>query len=331
MQQFVECVPNFSEGRQPTVIQGIAQAIRSVGGVQLLNIDPNEAANRTVYTFVGSPQAVSEAAYQAIAFAAQHIDMSTQSGVHPRIGACDVCPFIPIQGISAEELVPQVDALAQRVAENLNIPIFCYEQSTKKGDYRSRLEQIRKGEYEGLAQKLQLADWQPDFGLAHFNPQSGATVMGVRNFLIAYNVNLETKDLSIAKKIAATIRTSGGEGRKRGVFPNLKAIGWYVDEFDKVQISTNITDYHTTPLYAVYEAVEEFAVQLGTRVTGSELVGLIPYEALYQTGFYYAEKRGQLCQQTNVLQQAVTELGLSDVKPFIIEERVLEIVAKLRK
>lgn len=328
MRQIIESVPNFSEGRNQATIQAIATAISSVPEVQLLNIDPNEAANRTVYTFIGSPEAVCEAAFQAISVASQRIDMRVHKGVHPRIGACDVCPLIPIQNISLDELNAFAQKLAERVANKLSIPVYCYEHSAKH-DHRTRLEQIRKGQYEGLEAKMQLPDWFPDYGTNQFNAQSGASVIGARNFLIAYNIDLETKDIQIARDIAALIRTSGGLGRKQGMFAHLKAIGWYVDEFDKVQISTNVTNYNVTPLHAVYEAIEELAQNLGTSVTGSELVGLIPYEALYQAGSYFIEKRGNFCSHTQILETAVASLGLNDVKPFIIQERVLEFAAGL--
>lgn len=328
MRQIIECVPNFSEGRNQTTIQAIASAIQSTADVQLLNIDPNEAANRTVYTFIGSPEAVCKAAFEAIRVASQLIDMRMHTGVHPRIGACDVCPLIPIQNISLDELNLFAQQLASRVASELLIPVYCYEHSARY-EHRTRLEQIRKGQYEGLQAKMQQPEWYPDYGSNQFNAQSGASVIGVRNFLIAYNIDLETQDIQIARDIAALIRTSGGLGRKQGMFAHLKAIGWYVDEFDKVQISTNITNYNITPLHAVYEAVDELAQNLGTSVTGSELVGLIPYKALYQSGSYFIEKTGEICTHTHVLEKAVDSLGLNDVKPFIIRERVLEFAAGL--
>ncbi len=333
--QIIECVPNISEGRDAVVLEKIANAIRSVKGVQLLNVDSGEAANRTVFTFVGAVDAVLEAAYKMHFTAAELLSMKNHKGEHPRLGLVDVCPFIPVQNINAEELNIKVQNLAERVSK-IGYPVYFYEQSSTKS-YRKRLEQIRFGEYEGLCKKLQNPDWKPDFGSVEFNADLGATVIGVRNFLLAYNVNLSTKDVQIAKNIAAQIRESGGKyidpkGNKnhckQGMLQGIKAIGWYIKDFDMVQVSTNITDFRTVGIATVFEQIVNLAKEYDVEVLGSELIGLIPYDAIAEAGKYFKSTRNQ--SETNEIETAINVLGLRQIKPFEPETQILEIVAGLK-
>jgi len=326
----LECVPNFSEGCNESVIQAIQEAILSVDGVQLLHIDSNRSANRTVFTFVGLPLSVCEAAFRAIEVAAINIDMSKHKGTHPRMGATDVCPLIPIANISIEETDSYAQKLAERVGEALSIPVYCYEFSSKRG-YRKRLEQIREGQYESLAQKQLRVGWEPDYGPKQWNAKSGATVIGARQFLIAFNVNLATKSVDIAKRIAGDIRQSGctfisPSGEKSqcpGLLTQVKAIGWYIADFDMVQVSTNITDFTITPLYKVVETIKQRALLYKTSVIGCELVGMIPKKALLETGIFYIGDNVPLT-ETELINRAVRELNLSSIKPFDVTKNILE-------
>ncbi|MEM9990141.1 MAG: glutamate formimidoyltransferase [Bacteroidota bacterium] len=327
MAQLIECVPNFSEGRDAEVLQHIAVAIRSVADVHLLHIDQGEAANRTVFTFVGSPEGVVEAAFQAIRVASSHIDMQIHQGTHPRIGAADVCPLVPLANITMEELIPYAKQLAQRVAEELTIPVYLYEAAAQKA-HRRNLANIRKGEYEGLEQKMKRPEWQPDYGRNGFNARSGATVIGVRPFLIAYNINLGTKDVVLASKMAADLRESGkkiwiGETQTRisGRLKAVKAIGWFIEEYDCAQVSMNLVDFSVTGMHTTYETCKSLANQYGTNVTGSELIGLVPLQALLEAGRLYAP---ELSAEKDLVQTAVEKLGLSSLQAFIIEERIVE-------
>ncbi|HPI72087.1 MAG TPA: glutamate formimidoyltransferase [bacterium] len=341
MQKIVECVPNFSEGRDQTKIEQIAAAIRSVDGVQLLDIDPGKDTNRTVMTLVGDPQGIMEAAFQAIAKAAELIDMSTHRGAHPRLGATDVCPFIPVSGITMDECSELARRLGKRVGEELDIPVYLYEKAAVRPE-RSNLADIRSGEYEGLAQKLRHPEWQPDFGPARFNPKSGAVVIGSREFLIAYNVNLNTRDMRIANEIAGLIRESGrpqkddegrilrdadGEAlRIPGIFKACKAVGWYLEQFGRAQISINLTDYHQTPPHLVFDACCRLAEERGVRVTGSELVGLIPLQAMLEAGRYYLHKQKKSAGVTEaeLVHMAVLSLGLADLGPFDPAQKIID-------
>ncbi len=327
MAVLIECVPNFSEGRDPLVIRKIAEAIQTVPNVFLLHIDKGEAANRTVFTFVGIPDAVVEAAFQAIRVASRHIDMRQQQGEHPRIGATDVCPLIPISGITLEEIIPYAHQLAQRVSELLAIPVYMYEAAATISARRN-LATIRKGEYEGLAQKMQLPNWKPDYG-STFNPRTGATVIGARNFLIAYNINLDTKDAEVAKQIAAEVRESGKKVQEAGVWKRvagsckaLKAIGWYIEEYEQAQVSMNIINFHITGMHTAFEACKAAATKYKLTVTGSELIGLVPLQALLEAGAFYAPNSNK--EETELLEAAIKGLGLSDLSPFLPEERVVE-------
>jgi glutamate formiminotransferase/formiminotetrahydrofolate cyclodeaminase len=307
--QIVECVPNFSEGRDKKIISEIASAIQAKNNIQLLEIDPNEDANRTVITFAGSPEAVTEAAFAGIAKASKLIDMSQQKGTHPRIGAADVCPLVPLQGITMEETVRYAHSLADRVGRELNIPVYCYEYAALRPE-RSNLAFIRQGEYEGLAKKMQNMDFQPDFGSPVFNAKSGATVIGARDILIAYNFNLNTQSVSMAKKIAAEVRASGN-GMYRLNY--LKAIGWYMEHYGIAQVSTNLTNFRHTSLHLVFQTISEVAKHYGTEVVGSELVGLIPLHALTDNG-----KMG--------ISEAINYLGLNVLRPFQPEKKIIELL-----
>lgn len=336
----IECVPNFSEGQNTEVIDKIAEAIRSIQGVHLLEIDPGYAANRTVMTFVGPPQLVVEAAFQAIKTAAQQIDMRQQQGVHPRMGATDVCPLIPIQGITADEANVYAQILAKRVGTELEIPVYLYEKSAI-ADHRKNLAAIRKGEYEGFREKIQLPEWKPDYGPDKFNEKAGQTVIGVRDFLIAYNINLNTKDPKKTARIARVVRESGylkylnglkqydSNGkpiRIKGKFKGLKAIGWYIEEYKLAQVSMNITDLAASPLHEIFEEVDQEARKLGLRVVGSELVGLIPLQALIDAGRFYFELQGESSEksQTEILEMAIRSLGLNVLEPFEMNKKILE-------
>lgn len=315
----IECVPNFSEGRDLNTIEQIAEAIRKVDGAELLHVDIGPDANRTVMTFAGHPQAVIDAAFNACRTASQLIDMSDQKGTHPRIGAMDVCPLVALQGITNKELLTYAEQLGNRIGQELDIPVYLYEHSSQS-DHRRRLEQIRKGGYENFFDKIKQADWKPDFGPSVFNPMSGALVLGVRDLLLAFNINLDTKDVTIANNIARTIRTSGFKGKK-GLYENLKAIGWYVNEFECAQVSTNITNYRLTPAHEVYQTIKALAIKEGITVTGSELIGLIPLDALLTAGkFFHTDLSGDEL----LVRSAIVGLGLADKKKFKPSERILD-------
>jgi glutamate formiminotransferase / formiminotetrahydrofolate cyclodeaminase len=323
--KLIECVPNFSEGRDKQKIGGIVDAIGSVGGVRVLHVDSGATANRTVVTFAGEADAVEEAAFVGIAKAADVIDMSTHSGTHPRIGATDVCPFVPIGESEMEDCIGVSHRVGERVGTSLGVPVYLYAESARY-EGRRNLPTLRQGEYEGLAEKLRRSEFEPDFGAATFNARSGATVLGARRFLIAWNVNLDTKDPTIARTIARKLRTSGQRGpdgsRSPGRFRGLQGDGWFIKEFDRAQITFNILDYQTTPIASVYEACKEEASALGVRVTGSEMVGLIPADALAEAGRFYANSGGR--DDAEPIALAVKELGLDELNPFDPKRRVLE-------
>lgn len=340
MKRIVECVPNFSEGRDAKTIEAITQSIRDVDRVKLLSVEPDKDYNRCVVTFVGEPDAVVEAAYRSTKVAAEFIDMSTHKGEHPRIGASDVVPFVPVAGVTMEECVRLANTYGARVAKNLNIPIYLYENAARSPE-RKNLATIRKGEYEGLRQKLQDPAWKPDFGSTEFNAKSGATVAGARKFLIAYNVNLNTPDASIAQEISLRIRESGrplknaagavvknekGETIKvPGTLKAVKAMGVFLERFNIAQVSINLIDFETTPPHVAFGEVRKQARSLGTDVTGSEIVGLTPLSALLMAGRFYAgaaaasEKTEQ-----ELITLAIDKLGLSQLGPFIPEKKVIE-------
>jgi glutamate formiminotransferase/formiminotetrahydrofolate cyclodeaminase len=392
-ERLVECVPNFSEGQNRDIIDRITGEIEKIDGVRLLDVDPGFEMNRTVVTFVGSPEGVKEAAFNAIKTAAELIDMRNHIGSHPRMGATDVCPFVPVSGVTEEECIRLSEEVAKRVGDELQIPIYLYEKSARKPE-RQNLAVVRAGEYEGLEEKLQKPEWKPDYGPATFNPRAGATAMGVREFLIAYNINLNTSEPKWATDIAFELREKGrsvrrgniepyylkgreilkyraghypcgscdftgttigevvghcrkthdydlarlltlhdidpakpeGESVKRpGRFTHCKAIGWMVPEYKRAQISINMTNYKITPLHAVYDEARRLAETRGLVVTGSEIVGMVPYPALLETGKYYLRRQGRSTgiPVRDILETAVQSLGLRDVGEFKLDERVL--------
>jgi glutamate formiminotransferase/formiminotetrahydrofolate cyclodeaminase len=325
--KLVECVPNFSEGRNQAVIDAIAEAIRSIEGVTLLDVDPGVDTNRTVVTFLGAPEAVVAGAFAGIAKASELIDMSKHSGAHSRIGACDVCPFVPVRGVEMDECVQLARRLSRRVAGELEIPVYLYEEAATR-DERRNLATIRKGEYEGLPDKFKDPGWKPDFGEPAFNPKSGATAIGAREFLIAYNFNLNTRDTKIAKSIALAIREAGRKGVS-GKFKHVKAVGWYMQDFNCAQVSMNLTNYKETPLARVFDEVCAQAEQHGARCTGSELVGLIPKDCLLEAGRHFIKKierggRGAGVPEPELVRVAVQSLGLNELYPFKPEEKIIE-------
>jgi glutamate formiminotransferase/formiminotetrahydrofolate cyclodeaminase len=334
MKQIVECVPNFSEGRDAGVIALITDEVKKVAGVELLDVDPGRDTNRTVVTFAGAPAAVEEAAFQAIRKAAEVIDMSRHKGAHPRMGATDVCPFVPVSGVTMADCVEIARRLAKRVGEELAIPAYLYEEAASSPERRS-LAYIREGEYEGLPEKLKKKDFKPDYGKAVFNQKAGATVIGAREFLIAYNVNLNTRNVKLAKAIANRMREKGytvknpETGAKEtvpGTLQAVRAVGWYIPEYQMAQISVNLLNYNTTPLYRVFEEAERLAAEFGVRVTGSELVGLIPLEAVLQVGRHYLRKQGNSrgVDEKELVRVAVQSLGLAELSPFHPEHKIIE-------
>jgi len=397
--QLIECVPNFSEGRDPEIIKQITDEIKKVDGIKLLDVDPGYDMNRTVVTFIGSPESVKEAAFQSIKKASELIDMSTHQGSHPRMGATDVCPFVPVSGFTINETIALSKEVAVRVGSELGIPVYMYEKSAMKPE-RENLAVVRAGEYEALKEKFKKSDWKPDFGPFKFNARSGATVIGVREFLIAYNISLNTREKLHATDIAFELREKGRSARagsivpfyymgtsilkyvkdhypcgncdfigktfkevsehcqsehdyslvdllslnaidlkniigesvkKPGLFENCKAIGWMVPDYDRAQISINLTDYNVTSMHHVIAATRKMATERGLIVTGSEIVGMVPYPALLEVGKYYLIKQGRSVgiPIRDILETAVQSLGLSDVSDFIIKERVLGLPSNL--
>ncbi len=341
MKQLIECVPNFSEGRDEKIVQQIADAIRSVDRVKLLNVDPGKATNRTVMTLVGEPDAVVEAAFKGIEMAAQLIDMSKHKGEHPRMGATDVCPFIPIANISMEETAAWSKKLAEKVGNELNIPVYLYEEAQTNKE-RSNLSIIRAGEYEGFFKKINEPQWKPDAGPAVFSAKTGATVIGAREFLIAYNVNLNTKSVKRANSVAFDVReagrvkvddkgkkvldASGNEIRIPGTLKGVKAIGWYIEEYGIAQVSINITKFRETPLHIVFQECYESAYRRGQRVTGSELVGLVPLSSMLDAGRYFLKKQKLSAgvSDEELIHIAVKSMGLDELGPFNPKERIIE-------
>ncbi|HLD99463.1 MAG TPA: glutamate formimidoyltransferase [Bdellovibrionota bacterium] len=394
--KIVECVPNFSEGRDAAKIKQITDAIESVAGIRLLSVEMGADTNRTVVTFIGSPEVIGEAAFQGISKAAQVLDMSKHKGAHPRIGATDVCPFVPVEGVTIRDCAEIAQRVGERVGRELQIPVYLYEEAATRPERRN-LANVRRGEYEGLERKLRDPEWKPDFGPSRFNAKSGATVIGAREFLIAYNITLNSNDKQLATEIAFELREKGrvartgntapfyfkgkklsyGEGSfpcgscgfigkaydetrshceathgydldrllrdnelepprvvgknvyKPGIFSDCKAIGWYVDEFKRAQISINLTNYRVTPPHLVAEEVRRLAHERGLVVTGSEVVGLIPYQALLDAGKYYLKKQGKPIgvPAGDILRTAVFSLGLNDVAPFDVTTKVIGLPA----
>jgi glutamate formiminotransferase/formiminotetrahydrofolate cyclodeaminase len=342
--QLIECVPNFSEGGDLTVIRQITDAIESVEGVRLLDVDPGKATNRTVVTFVGTPEAVVEAAVRGIAKARELIDMQLHHGAHPRMGATDVCPLIPVANISMEETAEWSRKLGQRVGEELGLPVYLYEAAAASPE-RKNLATIRSGEYEGLAAKLKDPKWKPDFGPATFIPKYGATVIGARDFLVAYNANLNTTSVRRANSVAFDIREQGRVKRKGnpitgeierdaagevvripGSCKSVKAIGWYIEEYGTAQVSMNLTNLADTSLHEAFEACRQSATTRGMRVTGSELVGLIPLKVMLDAGRFYLhrQERSTAIPDTEIIHIAVKSLGLDELTPFDPKKKIIE-------
>jgi glutamate formiminotransferase / formiminotetrahydrofolate cyclodeaminase len=316
--KIVECIPNISEGKDIEKIKAITEEAKNVEGAYLLDVYTGSSTNRSVLTLAGEPHSIKEVIFRIFKKTSELIDMSKHEGVHPRIGALDVCPFIPVSNITMKECVDIAEEVAQKVAVELGIPVYLYGESAKE-EKRKDLANIRKGGYEGLKEKIKNPEWKPDFGKSEFNEKSGASVVGARDFLIAFNINLETKDNDLADKIARKIR-------KSVKLEGIKVIGWYIEELGCAQVSTNVIDYRATPLYILFEEVKKESGRLRLEVTGSELVGLVPEEALLETGKFYLseslinrEKSKQL-----IIGAAVSGLGLSDKYKFDPQKKILE-------
>lgn len=345
MSKLIECVPNFSEGRDPEIIRQITDAIASANGISLLDVDPGETTNRTVVTFVGTPKASVEAAFRGIKRAAELIDMRKHKGAHPRMGATDVCPFIPIGDADWKEAIACAKELGKRVGEELKIPVYLYEKAAKD-PARANLAVIREGEYEAFFDKIKKAEWHPDFGPNEFNAKAGATAIGAREFLIAYNVNLNTKSVRRANAVAFDVREQGRvktlDGtptgnpmvdqkgnpiRVPGMLKHVKAIGWYVEEYGIAQVSMNLTNIQETPLHAAFDACNESAIKRGLRVTGSEIVGMVPKKCLVDAGRHFLQRQNwsEGAAEEELIDIAARTMGLSELKPFDPKEKVIEL------
>jgi glutamate formiminotransferase/formiminotetrahydrofolate cyclodeaminase len=339
--KLVECVPNFSEGRDQEKIKLITREIESSPHVTLLDVDPGESTNRTVVTFIGTPEGVKEAAFSAIKKASEVIDMSQHQGAHSRIGATDVCPFVPVSGVTMEDCIQIAHEVGKRVADELGIPVYMYEEAAQKPE-RKNLANIRVGEYEGLAERMKDPEWAPDYGKPVFNAKTGATNVGAREFLIAYNINLNSRDRSLARHIAFNLREKGRSKRDKagkiirdengkaikipGKFKAVKAVGWFIEDFGIAQISINFTNYKLSPPHLVFDEAIKEAEAIGLRVTGSELVGLIPKEAMLMAGRHYLKKQGKSpgVPEEELIDIAVKSLGLEDVSPFDPQKKIIE-------
>jgi len=351
MKQLIECVPNFSEGVDMDVISRITDQLESVEGVKLLDVDPGKATNRTVVTFVGPPEQVIEAAFMAVRMATEIIDMSKHSGEHPRFGATDVCPLVPVAGISMEETVKYAHRLAERIGKELKIPVYCYENAALSPQRRN-LASVRSGEYEGLKEKLTLAEWKPDFGPAGFVARTGAIAVGARDFLVAYNVNLNTTSTRRANAIAFDVRERGRTRREGdsltgkilkddagkpvmvpGSLKEVKAIGWFIEEYGVAQISMNLTNISVTPVHVAFDEVCKKADARGIRVSGSELVGLVPLNAMLDAGRYFLkkQKRSTGVSDSELIKIAVKSMGLDELGPFDPNEKIIEYQLKKGK
>ena len=344
MKRIIECVPNFSEGKDMGVIEKITREIESVEGVKLLDVDPGQDTNRTVVTFVGTPDEVVEAAFQAVKKASELIDMRKHKGAHPRMGATDVCPLVPVSNITMEETVEYAHKLAKRIGEELGISVYCYENAAQKPE-RKNLANCRKGEYEGMAEKLRQPDWIPDFGPAELNPRSGVTAVGARDFLVAYNINLNTTSTRRANAVAFDVREKGRVKREGhpltgkivkdqngdpvyipGTLKEVKGIGWFIEEYGVAQISMNLTNIKVTPVHVAFDEVCKKANDRGLRVTGSELVGLVPLDAMLDAGRYFLRKqqRSLGVSESELIKIAVKSMGLDELKPFNPKEKIIE-------
>ncbi|MCU4174933.1 glutamate formimidoyltransferase [Carboxylicivirga sp. N1Y90] len=351
MQQLIECVPNFSEGCDMAIIEKITDEIKKIDGVKLIDIDPGQATNRTVVTIVGTPVEVCEAAFQAVKKAQELIDMRNHKGAHPRFGATDVCPLVPVANITMEETVEYAHKLAKRIGEELDIPIYCYEFAAQE-DKRKNLATCREGEYEAISKRIGTAEWKPDFGPAEWNEnvaKSGVTAVGARNFLIAYNVNLNTTSTRRANAIAFDVRERGRVKREGnpvtgkivkdengkpvnvpGMLKSVKGIGWFIEEYGVAQISMNLTDITVTSLHKAYEAVYERANARGIRVTGSEMVGVVPLQAMLDAGKYFLRKqeRSTGIPEREIIKIAIKSMGLDELYPFDPDKKIIEYILK---
>lgn len=346
--RLIECVPNFSEGRDMEKIKQITDEIESVEGVMLLDVDPGRDTNRTVVTFVGEPEAVCEAAFRAVRKASDILDMSKHSGAHPRMGATDVCPLVPVSGVTMEETAEYARSLARRIGEELSLPVYCYESAAFE-EKRRNLANVRAGEYEGLKKKLEDPAWKPDFGPARFDAGAGAVIVGARDFLVAFNVNLNTTSVRRANAIAFDVRARGREKREGnpitgkvvrdedgnpvmipGTLKAVKAIGWFIPEYGFAQISMNLTNIGVTPVHVAFDEVCRKAEDRGVRVTGSELVGLIPLKAMLDAGRYFLhrQQRSAGVSDEELIRIAARSMGLSELKPFNPEEKIIEYILR---
>ncbi|MCF8294574.1 MAG: glutamate formimidoyltransferase, partial [Bacteroidales bacterium] len=349
MKQVIECVPNFSEGNNMEIIRQIRAEVEKIEGVQVIDVDPGKATNRTVVTMVGEPENVIEAAFQAVKKAKELIDMRHHKGAHPRFGATDVCPLVPVSNITMEETVEYAHRLAERIGNELNIPVYCYESAAREPK-RKNLANCRSGEYEGLAAKLENPEWKPDFGPAGWNEEvakSGAVAVGARNFLVAYNVNLNSTSTRRANSIAFDVREKGRVKREGnpitgkivldekgnkvwepGMLKSVKAIGWFIEEFGIAQISMNLTDISVASMHEAYEAVYERANSRGLRVTGSELVGVVPLKSMLDAGKYFLKKqqRSTGISDREIIKIAVKSLGLNELYPFDPDKKIIEYI-----
>ena len=344
MRQIIECVPNFSEGNDLSIIRQITDAISSVDGVMLLDVDPGKATNRTVVTFVGDAESVVEAAYRGIQKASELIDMRKHHGEHPRMGATDVCPFVPVANATMDDCIACAKKLGERVGNSLNIPVYLYESAASRPE-RKNLATVRAGEYEGIEKKLQDTNWKPDFGPASFNAFSGNCIIGARDFLVAFNVNLNTTSVRRANSVAFDVRENGrvdpsgakdaqGEpARIPGACKSVKAIGWYIEEYGIAQVSMNLTNIRDTPVHTAFDACVTSAANRGMRVTGSELVGLIPLQCLLDAGKYFLEKqqRSTGVSEEELIKIAIKSMGLDELAPFNPADKIIEYKLGQRK
>ncbi len=344
MKKLIECVPNFSEGNDMGVIDKITQEIENLEGVKLLDVDPGKATNRTVVTFVGTPDEVVEAAFQAVKKASELIDMRKHQGAHPRMGATDVCPLVPVSNITMDEVITYAHKLARRIGDELGISVYCYENAAMKPE-RKNLANCRSGEYEGMAEKVTTPEWKPDFGPAKLNASAGVTAVGARDFLVAYNINLNTTSTRRANAVAFDVREKGRVKRQGnpltgkivkdekgdpvhipGTLKEVKAIGWFIEEYGIAQISMNLTNISVTPVHKAFDEVSDKANERGLRVTGSELVGLVPLKAMLDAGKYFLakQKRSLGVSESELIKIAVKSMGLDELKPFDPKEKVIE-------
>lgn len=327
MKKIIECVPNFSEGRDKKIIEAIADAIRKTDGCTLLDVDPGASTNRTVYTFVGDENSIIEGAIASAKIAKELIDMRYQKGEHPRMGAMDVCPFVPVANVSMEECVEISKKFAKRASEELGLAFYLYEEASER-EYRKRLPDIRKGEYEAMMEKVKKEGWEPDYWSGSFDPKWGITATGARKFLIAYNINV-LGTWNQAHRIALNLREAGREEGDSGRLKETKGLGWHVDEYNMAQISMNLNDYHVTPIHIAYEEAKKDAIELNLGLAGSEIVGLVPLEAMLMAADYYIEKENLfVIEEDQKIKLVIDRLGLSSIQYFDPQKRIIEYIIK---